>query len=184
MRQGIRGTIDKTIGLQAVDRFIYRPTLERFVVDRVEQLEPSEVRFKKGKGLVGICIERDHRDRAMIVDFETADMRAMLTCTKDEWDKAPEDVTHRLEHEEFKKLADRYGQAAAFVIREQTTGEPVGCLTFELPPESNIRIQDYDAPRTASGQYALTSAGALLIRKIRSTRDLVQGLVSLKRLPR
>lgn len=182
-RQRVRSVAERTIGLEAVDPFFPRPKLERFVVDRVEELEPSEIHFRRGKGLVGICIERN-RDRAMIVDFETSDMKAMLSCSKEDWENASEDVTHRLEHEEFKRLADRYGQAMAFVLRETTTGEPVGCLTFELPPDSEIRIQDYDAPPTPTGRPSLTPEGAVLIRKVKSTRKMVQGLVSLKQLPR
>jgi hypothetical protein len=157
---------------------IYRPKLERFAVARLAEREPSEVPFRKGVGLVGICVERDRRDRALIVDFDREDMQRLLTCTKREWDHAPPEMTHRLKQDQFRKLSDKYGQAAAIVLRDAGTGEPVGCLTLDIAPSSKLRIQDHMLPPTPTGDAPLTREGSLLIQKMRNTRNVVQQLLA------
>lgn len=183
-RIGLRWGIVKVAGPERSKRIVLRPRLTRFVVDRVDALEPSGVTFRRGVGLVGLCIERDRRDKAMAVDFETPDMQELLKASAADWKAAPSESTFNLSQHDFGRLADKYGQAMALVLREASTGEPIGCLSVELPPDCPVRLQDYSAPRTPSGEVALTPEGAAVIRKLRSTRNLVQANVSLSQLTR
>jgi hypothetical protein len=184
VRRKVAPIVERVVGERRLAKLPLRPKLQRFVVDSLADIEPSGVGFRKGVGLVGICLARDRRNKALIVDFETADMRALVACSDEEWKAAPVDWTHNLKHKDFNKLADKYGQAAAYVLRERRNGEPVGCLTFELPPDAALPIQDYNAPLASSGEPSLTPEGAALLRRVKSTRDMVQGLIAVERIGR
>lgn len=60
--------------------------------------------------------------------------------SEDAWKGASARITHKLPLGYAEKLARTYSEAAAIVLRE-TTGEPIGCITIEIPIDSRAHIR-------------------------------------------
>jgi hypothetical protein len=107
---------------------------------RVDPQPDSGVRFRKGKGLVGICVEENRKGKALFVDFEARAFKSAI-ANEESWANAPAKITRSLSYKDALKLADRYGQAVALVIQDES-GEAIGALTMSLPPKCSVRIGD------------------------------------------
>jgi hypothetical protein len=114
--------------------------LKCLAVYRMDPQPSSGVRFRKGKGLVGICVEENRKGKAQFVDFEARAFKSAI-ATEASWVKARSTITRSLNYRDARKLAERYGQAVAFVIQDES-GEAIGALTMSLPIKCPVRIED------------------------------------------
>ncbi len=120
-----------------------RPSLVRLAMFRFEHQPPSGLRFRKGIGLVGRCVEIEDQ-RALIARFDSPPFRAAL-ASDEAWSQASIEVTHGLKRPQAERLSRSYNQAAAVAIRE-ATGEPIGCVTLELPRDGNPHFRGQNDP--------------------------------------
>jgi hypothetical protein len=123
-------------------RWSIRPALKRVAAVGLVKQAPSGIRFRKGVGLVGVCVFNN--DRAQIVTLRTSSTayrRALLSDDEDQWRQHPPILTHNLSLEDAKKLSHSYGQVIAKVIQEPATGEAIGCVTISLRNASSHAIQ-------------------------------------------
>lgn len=65
-------------------------------------------------------------------DFEAPTVQQALTGGQAAWDLQPVTTTYHLVYEDACKIARRYGQALATVVKSPRTGERIGCLTVEV----------------------------------------------------
>jgi hypothetical protein len=114
--------------------------LKRLAVYRVDPQPSSGVRFRKGKGLVGMCVEENRRGAAQFVDFESAAFQSAI-ASEQAWANAHHTITRSLSHRDASTLAYRYGQAVALVIQDES-GEAIGALTMSMPKGCPVRIAD------------------------------------------
>jgi hypothetical protein len=115
-----------------------RPKIQRLAMYRWEHHAASGLRFRKGIGIVGRCIDINDPHEALRVILDRSAFRGALR-NEDTWQKAPLSITHNVKYADAKKLAARYGQVSAIVLREES-GEAIGCITLDLPPGSKLRL--------------------------------------------
>ncbi len=114
--------------------------LKRLAVYRMDPQPSSGVHFRKGKGLVGMCVEENRRGVAQFVDFESEAFQAAI-ANEQAWANALPTITRSLSHKDALTLAERYGQAVALVIQDES-GEAIGALTMSMPKGCTVRIAD------------------------------------------
>lgn len=114
--------------------------LRPLAIYRTDPQPPSGVRFRKGKGLVGICVEENKKGKAQFIDFESSAFKSAI-ATEVAWDGALGDITRSLGYKDARTLASRYGQAVALVIQDES-GEAIGTLTMSMPIGCPVRIED------------------------------------------
>lgn len=128
-----------------------RPHLVRFAVFRFEHHSSAEVRFRKGVGIIGRCIDLNRKDHVMTIALDSKAFRVAL-ADQQAWAGARDELTHGLPFAAAQQLADAYGQVATVVLRE-TWGEAIGCLTMELPRRCKLRLTAQ--PKTGSPEGRL-----------------------------
>ena len=125
-----------------------RPPIKRFVKFRFEHRPPSKVRFRKGKGVIGRCVETADVDRTHIATFDSNSGRQAIRSEAD-WKRAPVSVTQNLRFQEAKRLSTRYSQVLAFALCNNK-GDAIGCLTFSFArARNNGLIRDAGDPLLA-----------------------------------
>lgn len=122
-----------------VSKIPYRPTLRKVVKFRIEDQPMSGIDFKKGVGLVGMCMEENIRERVHSVDFADPAYVAALKGTEEDWSNQSKSITRELTLKQALILSERYRGALAVVI-QTPLGEPIGCCTLEVPAESDLDI--------------------------------------------
>lgn len=122
-----------------VSKIPYRPTLQKVVKFRIEDQPMSGIEFKKGVGLVGMCMEENIRERVHSVDFADPVYVAALKGTEEDWSNQSKSITRGLTLKQALILSERYRGALAVVI-QTPLGEPIGCCTLEVPAESDLDI--------------------------------------------
>jgi hypothetical protein len=64
------------------------------------------------------------------INFDDPDLTKALSMGPRTWKNQPIELTQNLRYESAKRLANRYSEALALVIQNDT-GEALGCLTIE-----------------------------------------------------
>jgi hypothetical protein len=140
-----------------------QPSLICLARYRIEHHDPTGVPFRSGVGLVGRCVDLNQSGQIHIVKLNSPIFKAAVKGDV-QWQAAKETTTQNLSREAAQKLAGSYGEAAALVIRD-TSGEAIGCVTLELPPDSGVHLPQ---PNTKSAKTHP------LLKVLRSTTALVQ----------
>lgn len=110
-----------------------RPTLRRTAGYGLRKQPPTGVRFRKGEGLVGVCIANNDRTEVLSVDVSQQEYQDALKLKNEQaWLENGPDLTRNLSLEDARKLAGYYGTVIARVIQDPNTGEPIGCTTLSL----------------------------------------------------
>jgi hypothetical protein len=144
-----------------------RPALTCLATHRFGPHEPAGVKFHKGIGLVGRCIDLGQPGYIHSVRFDTKEFKDALDKDEADWRAEKVTIHQNLKLSQAQRLAAAYSQAAALVIRE-TSGEAIGCITIELPPDCQVHFRNP------------TSKGAKddpLLKRFRSTASHVQSQV-------
>jgi hypothetical protein len=137
----VRRRIAEWLSEDTVTRWGRRLTyLKCLAVYRMDPQPSSGVRFRKGKGLVGTCVEKNKRGKALFVDLESPGFQSAI-ASEGSWTNASPTITMHLSYREARTLAERYGQAAAWVIQDES-GEAIGGLTMSLPTGCPVRIEE------------------------------------------
>ena len=130
------------LGEKVIKSLSLRPRLHRVGFEQFDRAEPAGVPFRKGYGLVGFCIEDNDASHAYFADFSDPEVSSLLAQGKEAWKKEKRvELTKNLQFEDAKALAEKYGQAAAMVIRSRYSREPLGCITLSLPPGSSVDLK-------------------------------------------
>ncbi len=111
-----------------------KPKLVRLVAVRIRQKPPSGITFRNGEGLVGRCIALNKEDDLLVLRYTSKRVTEALQSTDEAaWRATDDDINLNLPLEHAKRLGIRYREAAAVVMQEPN-GQPIGCITLELPP--------------------------------------------------
>jgi hypothetical protein len=110
-----------------------RPTLKRVAAYGLRKHPPSGVRFRKGDGLVGVCIANNDRSEVLFIDVSQQAYKDALALTNEaDWVATGTELTRNLALDDAKKLSKAYGHVIAEVIQDPDTGEAIGCVTISL----------------------------------------------------
>ena len=140
-----------------------RPALLCLSRFRVQPHDRSGVTFRPGIGLVGRCVALNRPTEIHVVKLNAKKFKQAV-ASDEGWNKAPVTTTYHLDRKSAQMLADMYSEAAALVMRDNS-GDALGCVTIELPPNSKLHIPQ---PNTT---VAKTDP---LIQQLRITTEFVQ----------
>lgn len=118
-------------------KFTIRPQLQRVVVvSLTSPPAPSRVKFRKGVGIVGVCVMNNDRSEFVTLDISRNEYQAAL---RDDamWATSPASITQNLRWEDARKLANSYGQVIAHVVQDVRSGEAIGCATISFSGASS-----------------------------------------------
>jgi hypothetical protein len=133
--------------------FAIRPALKRTAAVGLLKHAPSGVKFRKGRGLIGVCIANNNRAEILIIDANDETYKQALEAKdEEEWRKKDKDITKNLSLEDAKRLAALYGFVIARVLQDGTSGEATGCVTISV---TNAADPDFDFIRNNRFREAL-----------------------------
>ncbi len=155
----LRRALKHKFSLSVQQRRALRPKLRRVAADRIEPLPQLDIEYRKGIGLVGQCVADNEPDRIHVVNFDTSPYATALRDSTG-WKTASPRLSRNLEYQDAQKLYERYGQAMAIVI-STAAGEGIGCVTLEVPPETETQLQYCKGLAAILTKYASTFAGML-----------------------
>jgi hypothetical protein len=139
LRVWLKRLLPKTKFPKLSNARIIRPTMKRLAAAGLQKQGPTGIRFKKGDGIIGLCVANNDRSEILSVDISSPEYEAALALTDEEsWRQQGPDITRNLSLEDAKRLANSYGQVIARVIQDVDTGEAIGCVT--------ISVRDTDDP--------------------------------------
>jgi hypothetical protein len=144
-------------------KWIVRPTLVRAAAVGFLPQAPSGVRFRKGVGLVGVCIASNDRSEYFTLNVGSPAYRDALTSTEEDWRKLSPKVTHNLPLEDATKLAHSYGQVIGRVVQDVQSGEAIGCVTVSVKTSSSTALDFKNNDTFRQGVTDLAQSVALLL---------------------
>jgi hypothetical protein len=110
-----------------------RPTFNRTAALGLLKQAPSGVNFRKGNGIIGVCVaNNDHGEYLALNVSSDTYRRALDSDTEEQWRAYGKEVTHNLSLTEAKRLSHSYGQVIAKVVQDSVTGEAIGCVTVSV----------------------------------------------------
>lgn len=125
-----------------ISRLTLRPTLRRMAAVGLQKPIPSGVRFKKGQGVIGVCIANNDSSEILSVNISSNDYKEALAVSNEaEWRDKGVDITHNLSLAHAKRLAKQYGQVIARVVQDASSGEAIGCVTIGLQATNDPELQ-------------------------------------------
>jgi hypothetical protein len=119
--------------LRRLPRWTLRPSLRRVAAIGLVKQAPSGVPFRKGVGLIGVCIANN--DRGEIIKLNISDPRydeALNATNENDWLEFGPEITHNLALADARKLSHSYGQVIGKVVQDTTSGEAIGCATVSV----------------------------------------------------
>jgi hypothetical protein len=126
LRNMRRGSHDSTT-------WTLRPTLIRTAAIGLLKQAPSGIRFRKGTGLIGVCIaNNDHAEYITLNVASAAYNQALQAINEDQWRNCGSEITHNISLTAAKKLSHSYGQVIAKVVQDSRSGEAIGCVTVSV----------------------------------------------------
>jgi hypothetical protein len=150
--------------LNRFDGWAIRPSLRRVAAVGLVNRPTSGIPFRKGFGIIGVCIASNDQAEFLTLDVSNAKyQRALRAKTESDWAKLGSEITHNISLSEAKKLAHLYGQVIAMVIQHKDSGEAIGCATISIQEgsqQSPLRITDEIFKATLT-DLALTLATVL-----------------------
>ncbi len=112
------------------NKWIIRPAFQRVVAFGLIRRMPSGVKFKKGRGLVGICVlNNDQAEFVTLSIDDPAYQRALRTKNSKTWKSLKPTLTHNLDHNDAVRLSHSYAQVIGHVVQSKS-GEAIGCVTI------------------------------------------------------
>jgi hypothetical protein len=139
----LRGYMKRMVKLRIFSRFtkwVFRPTLRRVAAIGLIERPPSGVVFRKGFGLIGVCIANNDQAEFITLDVSSTKYRnALRSSSESEWEAHGPAVTHNIPLSDATKLAHLYGQVIALVVQHRESGEAIGCATISLKNGSHQR---------------------------------------------
>lgn len=114
------------------------PRLLRVAMYRFQRQGSSRIKFRKGMGLIGRCMEANNKDVVMIVRFNRPDFTQAL-ATDGKWMDSDIEINQGLTRNQAQELVKLYSQAAARVLQDPD-GNAIGCVTMGLPPNCSVEF--------------------------------------------
>ncbi len=145
-------------------RWVIRPTLVRAAAVGLQKPSTSGIRFKKGYGLIGVCIANNDPAEFITLDIANARYRKALKAASDkEWESFGPEVTHSIPLNEARKLSHTYTQVIAKVVTDPESGEALGCVTASLrePLTPAYKLDQDDRARHSVTDLSLALASVL-----------------------
>jgi hypothetical protein len=136
IRRALKGIVSENFR-----RKVMRLKLQRAAAFRLDDQGASGVRPRKGSGIIGTCLVLNQRGRIVPINWEDPE-RAYALATRERWEEAGLRITKGLKYEDAQLLSERYGQAAAVVIRARDSDEAIGCVTIDLPRGVDVSLED------------------------------------------
>jgi len=128
--------------LKPFTKWSIAPTLCRLTAVSLLKTAPTGVRFRKGLGLVGVCIANNNHSKLVTLKISSPEYReALKSDTELQWRAYGPKITHRLSLEDARKLSDSYGQVLAQVVQDVKSGEAIGCVTISVRQSSSRTFQ-------------------------------------------
>jgi hypothetical protein len=134
-------------------RWIPRPKLTRVAATALIPRPPSGISFRKGVGLVGVCIASNDRAEYLTLNIASMEYRNALSSRDDDWRKLSPKVTHNLPLADAQKLSHSYGQVIGKVIQDVHSGEAIGCVTVSVRTTS---AKDFNFKSSAEFRKSVT----------------------------
>jgi hypothetical protein len=152
------------IKFSKIAKIAIRPALRRVAAIGLQKQAPTGVRFRKGEGLVGVCVANNDRSEILFVDVSRLEYREALGLADEEsWSHKGTDITHNLSLDDARRLSKSYGHVIAKVIQDVESGEPIGCVTISLKESNGAsrEILDNEDVRRKLANCTLLTANSL-----------------------
>ena len=147
--------------LRKLPRWTLRPSLRRVTAVGLVKQAPSGVVFRKGVGLIGVCIANNDRGEIIKLNISDANYHQALNVTyESDWIAYGPAVTHNLPLADARKLSHSYGQVIGKVVQDSDTGEAIGCVTISVK-DMNVEIADSPSFRKNLTDLASSVANVL-----------------------
>jgi hypothetical protein len=144
-----------------IQKMAWRPALVRVGEAGMRRLPSSGVIFRKGYGLVGVTLQANETNNVYWVNFNDRELTEALSRGPKAWKNEPKELTQNLRYEAARRLANRYSEALALVVQDDT-GEALGCLTIEAMQGSSFDLH----------------SNAALLAELGATADLLGPVLS------
>ena len=147
-----------------------RPSLHRVAAVGIASQVQSGVRFRKGVGLVGLCIANNDRTEFLTLAPSSARYESALRASTDsEWRALGTGITHNLGLADAGRLAHSYGQVIAKVIQDENSGEAIGCATISVqrPSTPTLQLARHESVRRNLTDLSLTLGVVLATQRLR-----------------
>jgi hypothetical protein len=135
----LRATLKRFVGRLSPKhgtQLTLRPALSRVAAIGLLKQAPSGIRFRKGIGIIGVCIANNDRAEFVTLDITDAQRREALNSTTEaEWLSYGPEITHNLKLADAQKLSHSYGQVISLVIQDPATAI-LNVATNDLAKES------------------------------------------------
>jgi hypothetical protein len=114
------------------------PSFERIAAIGMVDFEPTGVSFRKGIGLVGVCVAQNDPSKFLVLDTEDQEYRDALGSANElDWRSRGSEITRNLSLDDARRLANSYRQVIALVIRHLNSDEAIGCITVSTKSPSS-----------------------------------------------
>lgn len=148
------------------EKWARRPKLKRAAAFRIAPQARSGVSFRKGRGVVGTCLQLNDSDRCLPINWGEPERKALLDShDRAAWQDASVEMNKGIQYEDAVELAKRYGQAAAIVLHAKDSDEAIGCVTIDLPHGIPLSLEE--------------ESGVELLGALTATRNQVQQVLLL-----
>jgi hypothetical protein len=126
-----------------------RPTLKRTAAVGIVDRPTTGVRFTKGVGLVGRCIELNSENTILRLDVTTPEYEQALKLGQEEWDdlRSKSTLPQNLHLEEASRLSETYGLVIAKALKARGSGEAIGCVTVSVGRTASQDLNVVTQPR-------------------------------------
>jgi hypothetical protein len=142
--------------------WVIRPSLNRVAAVGFVKPAPSGVRFRKGVGLVGVCVANNDRAQVITLNTESSTYHEALKSDELTWQGLSQQVTHELSLSDAQRLARSYGQVIGKIVQDMDTGEAIGCVTISAKnPRQPLQLDRHESCRRKLNDLAMSSANVL-----------------------
>lgn len=141
-----------------------RPTFRRVAALGLVKQAPSGIRFRKGNGLIGVCVANNDHSEFITLDISNEPYcHALESATELQWSNYGPEITHNLTLAEARKLSHSYGQVISRVVQDMDSGEAIGCVTISAKEASSslLHLVTSDVFKTSIATLALGVAHVL-----------------------
>ena len=114
-------------------KYALRPTLGRAAAAALVKPAPTNIRFAKGRGIVGAClagVTDDDVEAACLGLDTTKEPYASALGSDQAWAALGPARTHGLSREEAVALAAKYRYVIAQIVHDADSGEAIGCVSI------------------------------------------------------
>lgn len=164
IEHGIPNMKSTDVGMSAfVVRFTVRMRYELIRVSRLRLGGPPpspQVRWTKGKGIIGRCWEKPHEPTIMETETVWGDLHG---CSRQTWNSLPGRTRLRLSYRDFKAMGDKYVGGMAVPIRGNNQAV-LGVVAFDIAKKGETGWEPMLDQRVVDGLEAAAEELGKMVR--------------------